>query len=131
MRRRAARVPVVHHGQHGDTQTSAAGHPEERLVARQAGTTTTAVTARLIRTRETQVCILMLISRLNSCFVFQPRLKVLLHIVKRLEDKHRDFIIVLLPEVEPHNHTPRVPHALTQRNVLQVCFIPVRRLSVR
>uniref|UniRef100_A0A8C5ATW7 Ribosomal RNA processing 12 homolog n=1 Tax=Gadus morhua TaxID=8049 RepID=A0A8C5ATW7_GADMO len=29
----------------------------------------------------------------------RPRLKVLLHIVKRLEDEHRDFIIVLLPEV--------------------------------
>ncbi|CAL8284031.1 unnamed protein product [Arctogadus glacialis] len=29
----------------------------------------------------------------------RPRLKVLLHIVKRLEDEQRDFIIVLLPEV--------------------------------
>ena len=42
-------------------------------------------------------------SRLAVLFVLQPRLKVLLHIVKRLEDEHRDFIIVLLPEVQPDN----------------------------
>lgn len=30
---------------------------------------------------------------------FQPRLKCLIHIVRRLDEKHKDFIIALLPEV--------------------------------
>lgn len=39
-----------------------------------------------------------LISRFVFC-VFQPRLKCLIHIVKRLSEEHKDFITSLLPEV--------------------------------
>lgn len=32
----------------------------------------------------------------------QPRLKCLIHIVKRLGEEHKDFITALLPEVQTH-----------------------------
>lgn len=37
-------------------------------------------------------------------FVVQPRLKCLIHIVKQLNEEHKDFITALLPEVA-YTHT--------------------------